>query len=61
VKDALHAGEITLGHARALYALRDDPAKQEKALDKIISKGLNTTETQTLIKSSHMTTFAVSR
>jgi len=50
VKEALHAGKITLGHARVLYALRDNKQKQKNALDEIIAKNLSRTETETLIK-----------
>jgi len=50
VKEALHSGKITLAHARALYALRENAAQQKKALNEIIAKNLNYTETQTLIK-----------
>jgi ParB family chromosome partitioning protein len=47
--DALSAGTITQGHARALLSLEND-AKINQVLDKIISAGLSVRNTEALIK-----------
>lgn len=50
VKEALHNGKISLGHARALNLLRESPVKQKTVLDEVLAKDLNRAETETLIK-----------
>ncbi|SRR6056297_144532 len=50
VKQALHEGKITLGHARELYVLRNSKANQRLMLKEIISRGLNVKATRTRIR-----------
>lgn len=49
VKEALAAGEITEGHARALLALPEEPL-QRQALEAIRKRGLNVRQTEALVR-----------
>jgi ParB family chromosome partitioning protein len=49
VRDALEAGEISMGHARALLGLEDDDARIVLCRD-IIAKGLSVRRVETLVK-----------
>jgi len=48
IQDYLHAGHITMGHARALLALSDDKIKTDICL-RIIAEGLSVRETERLV------------
>ncbi|HUX06902.1 MAG TPA: ParB/RepB/Spo0J family partition protein [Acidobacteriota bacterium] len=49
VKNLLAAGEIDMGHARALLAV-DDPFRQRELCDEVIRKGLNVRQVEFLVR-----------
>jgi ParB family chromosome partitioning protein len=55
VQDAVRAGTISEGHARALAGL-DDHEEQTRALDLIRRKGLSVRQTERLVKETHAPT-----
>ncbi len=55
VQDAVRAGTISEGHARALAGL-DDHEEQARALELIRRKGLSVRQTERLVKDTHATT-----
>lgn len=50
IKDSLNAGELSMGHARALLGM-DSATQQKAAWKKIMSKNLSVRETESLVKS----------
>lgn len=50
-RDALAAGKITEGHARAILALKDDPERQDYLLKCIISQGWNVRQAERFVTS----------
>jgi len=48
IQDYLHAGHITMGHARALLSLSDDKKKADICL-RIIAEGLSVRETERIV------------
>ncbi len=57
VQDALHGGDISEGHARALGGLADNQ-QQAEALDQIIARGLSVRQTEELVRRLRSTRLA---
>jgi ParB family chromosome partitioning protein len=50
IKDCVNNGLLTMGHARALLALGDDPELQLRAANKVIKNQLSVRETEDLVR-----------
>jgi ParB family transcriptional regulator, chromosome partitioning protein len=50
IKDCVNSGMLTMGHARALLSLVDDPDLQLRAANKVIKQQLSVRETEDLVR-----------